>query len=168
MYYASPSDQGGWWGAGRWGVSMSEAPWHWLYKWVRLHAFHFPAHRSREELMGPSLIGDDWLQLGLPAHPDGLRIWQSPPPPPTPVSLGLTVRHKDGQRPSAAGSPLRSQVCACFSWLVHSSGGKGGKETIMWSSCFDLWLLNELWGWRNKTFPSATPCNAWFSKEERR
>lgn len=77
MYYASPSDQRGWWGAGRWGVSMSDAPWHWLYKWMHLHAFHFPAHRSREELIGPSLIGDDWLQLGPPMHFDGLHIWQS-------------------------------------------------------------------------------------------
>lgn len=77
MYYASPSDQRGWWGAGRWGVSVSDAPWHWLYKWLHLHAFHFPAHRSREELIGPSLIGDDWLQLGPPVHFDGLHIWQS-------------------------------------------------------------------------------------------
>lgn len=77
MYYASPSDQRGWWGAGRRGVSMSDAPWHWLYKWLHLHAFHFPAHRSREELIGPSLIGDDWLQLGSPMHFDRLHIWQS-------------------------------------------------------------------------------------------
>ena len=77
MYYASPSDQRGWWGARRRGVSMSDAPWHWLYKWLHLHAFHFPAHRSREELIGPSLIEDDWLQLGPPVHFDGLHIWQS-------------------------------------------------------------------------------------------
>lgn len=114
MYYASPSDQGGWWGAGRWGVSMSDAPWHWLYKWLHLHAFHFPAHRSRDELIGPSLIGDDWLQLGLPAHPDGLHVWQRlltqwlncAPPTPThiPVSLGPNCqRHKGGQPLSAPG-----------------------------------------------------------------
>lgn len=80
IYYASPSDQRGWWGTGRGGVSMSDAPWHWLYKWLHLHTFHFPAHRSREELIGPTLIGDDWLQLGLPMHFDGLHIWQSPLP----------------------------------------------------------------------------------------
>lgn len=40
------------------------------------HAFHFPAHRSREELIGPSLIGGDSR-----AHPSifscALHVWQS-------------------------------------------------------------------------------------------
>lgn len=76
MYYASPSDQRGWWSAGRWRVSMSNAPWHRLYKWMHLHAFHFPAHRSQEELIRPLLIVDDWLQLGPSMHFYRLHIWQ--------------------------------------------------------------------------------------------
>lgn len=139
MYYASPSDHGGWWGVGRWGVSMSDAPWHWLYKWLHLHAFHFPAHRSQDELIGPSLIGDDWLQLGLPAHPDGLYVWQSlltrwlncapPLPPHLPVSQGPNCqRHKGGQRLSAPGPPLRSRVC--FSWRVYNAGRKGAQKNM--------------------------------------
>lgn len=137
MYYASPSDQGGWWGAGRWGVSMSDAPWHWLYKWLHLHAFHFPAHRSRDELIGPSLIGDDWLQLGLPAHPDGLHVWQRlltqwlncAPPTPThiPVSLGPNCqRHKGGQPLSAPGH--RCDHESLLALAEECAGRKRGKK----------------------------------------
>lgn len=139
MYYASPSDQRGWWGAGRWGVSMSDAPWHWLYKWMHLHAFHFPAHRSREELIGPSLIGDDWLQLGPPMHFDGLHIWQS-------LltqwlnharlsAWSLIVRDTNVvQQPedSAIGCPNTTVIiCLCTSWLCVR---KGVLTSVVWQT----------------------------------
>lgn len=176
MYYASPSDQGGWWGAGRWGVSMSDAPWHWLYKWLHLHAFHFPAHRSRDELIGPSLIGDDWLQLGLPAHPDGLHVWQRlltqwlncAPPTPTPTHIPVSPgpncqRHKGGQRLSVPGHRCDHESLLALAEECTVQEEKGAKlpPTITCGNCFDLWLLSELWRWHVADWKETFPSGCW-------
>lgn len=147
MYYASPSDQGGWWGAGRWGVSMSEAPWHWLYKWLHLHAFHFPAHRSREKLIGPSLIGDDWLQLGLPPHPDGLRVWQSAPPQThTHTHIHTLSAYRRTQRWAAAFGCDHGSVLASADWCTVEEEKGANVRQLFWSVVTE-WVKRLAWCW---------------------
>lgn len=171
MYYASPppptphpqtlSDQRGWRSMGRGGAPMSDAPWHWLYKWMHLHAFHFAASR----VMGGAnraIVNRRWLTSAgaVRAFWSAVRLTKSlntVAEPRSPVRLECNCRrHKRGQQPEdcAVGCPATTVIiCLCTSCLdsrrgvltllVWQTDVMGKKTVLAFTACW--WSQILMW-----------------------
>lgn len=160
MYYASPHHPIWSERLTRRGAPMSDAPWHWLYKWMHLHAFHFPAPR----VMGGAnraVVNGRWLTSAgaFRAFWSAARLTKSlntVAEPRYPVRLESNCRrHKRGQQPEdcAIGCPATTVIiCLCTSCLdsrrgvltllVWQTDVMGGKKNS--PCCYSLLVIANL------------------------